>query len=285
MKIITLDQRSPAWHEYRKHGLGSSDISSIMGLNPYKSAIDVYNEKHNGGSSYTNSAMQRGVKYETEALSWASNMLKQDLLPLCIENIEHPWMRASLDGYSKEGNFIVEIKVPTEKNFETQCREIDPMHHCQVQWQLLVSGCDHAYLTVYSPERKEGVLKAIQANEDYQYTMFTICQDFWFNNVLKQVIPEEKDRNPEIFDLNALKLSQKLEETCNSIKFLETMRDTLKEDLFKYNPGRDFKIGNFTIKLCKGKVTLDKEALKKDGLDLSKYEVKGTDYWKWELKK
>ncbi len=44
MKIIDLEQGTPEWLEWRKNGIGSSDIATIMGANPYQTPYQLWEE-------------------------------------------------------------------------------------------------------------------------------------------------------------------------------------------------------------------------------------------------
>ncbi|MFR4400922.1 MAG: YqaJ viral recombinase family protein, partial [Peptococcus niger] len=43
--IKTLDMSQEEWLEQRKKGIGGSDAGAICGLNPWKSAVEVYLDK------------------------------------------------------------------------------------------------------------------------------------------------------------------------------------------------------------------------------------------------
>ena len=43
--VKTLELEKNEWLEYRKQGIGGSDAAAIMGLNPWKTAMDVWLEK------------------------------------------------------------------------------------------------------------------------------------------------------------------------------------------------------------------------------------------------
>lgn len=285
MKIINgLDQRSEEWLSYRKEGIGSSDIVAIMGLNPWKKPLDVYNEKHGfAGINHTNKAMQRGILNENDALLKVSHTLGVELSPCCVEDMERPWMRASLDGYNAAANILVEIKTPTEKNFNIQCMIVDEMHYCQVQWQLLITKAQHAYLYIYSPEKKDGILHFIDPDLSYQEKLLTCACDFWHNNVLIGVAPECKIDDiiciDDVAPLEAVEMAEKLESTLEMIKTMTVDADQMKKKLPDFGDGGSFRIRNIVVKLCTGRKTLDKEAMIKDGIDVSKYEKKGKDYW------
>lgn len=285
MRIIELTQRSPQWLHWRNTGIGSSDIAAIVGLNPYKKSVDVFNEKMGRHISQDNKNMKRGRELENEALSWAINNLGVDMLPLCIEDEENPWMKASLDGYNELHHFLIEIKIPLEKNFISQIMKLPEMYEAQVQWQMLVSGCHQCKIIIYSPESPEdSFIYSISEQKTYQNELFEKAREFWFDFLLEG-IPPDIEKIPEIFDLEALEKSKTFLEYNRSKKLYETMESALKQELLEYAIGDRFKIGNVIFKKNYGSTFLDKEKMQKDGIDISKYEKKGKEFWRSEIKK
>lgn len=46
--VSTLNLDKKEWLKYRKGGIGGSDAGAICGLNPYRTAIQVYSDKRTG---------------------------------------------------------------------------------------------------------------------------------------------------------------------------------------------------------------------------------------------
>ncbi len=60
-----------AWHEWRRGGIGSSDAAAIMGVSPWRTPKEVWEEKVYGTSVIIdNSAMARGRELEPIARTW-----------------------------------------------------------------------------------------------------------------------------------------------------------------------------------------------------------------------
>ncbi len=43
--VSTLDLDKKEWLQYRKKGIGGSDAGAVCGLNPYRTAMQVYQDK------------------------------------------------------------------------------------------------------------------------------------------------------------------------------------------------------------------------------------------------
>ncbi len=45
IQVSTIDMTDDQWYEFRDSGIGASEGSTVMGLNPYKSSIELFYEK------------------------------------------------------------------------------------------------------------------------------------------------------------------------------------------------------------------------------------------------
>ena len=46
IKVVNVkDISHEEWLEYRRHGLGGSDAAAVMGLNPFRSRLELYSDK------------------------------------------------------------------------------------------------------------------------------------------------------------------------------------------------------------------------------------------------
>lgn len=283
MKIIhNLQQRTPEWHAFRKEGIGSSDIAAIVGCHLYKSAHQVYEEKVNDVvNTYTNNAMQRGIDNEDKALKSLSTILEMPFEPITVQDDVKSYFRASLDGYNEKDNIVVEIKIPSEKNYDKQVKQVPDYYYCQVQWQMMITGSQQAYLYVYKPESDKGHIHWIKPDLEYQAMLNKVATDFWENYVLQKKPPEEFVM---IHDEIAIDAATELKLILDLKKKYETKAEELKNVLKSFVVDKPIKCQNFVVKRCKGKSTLDKDAMIDDGIDIKKYEKVTQDYWRVEQK-
>lgn len=284
MKIIqNLQQRTPEWHAFRKEGIGSSDIAAIVGCHLYKSAHQVYQDKVQSQdvAQYTNKAMERGIQYEDKALKSLSAILDMPFEPITVQDDVKSYFRASLDGYNAKDNIVVEIKIPSEKNYDKQIKQVPDMYYCQVQWQMLITGSQQAYLYVYKPEKDKGHIHWIKPDLEYQTMLSTVATDFWENYVMQKKPPEEFVM---IHDEVAIDAATELRLILDLKKKYETRAEELKNVLKSFVVDKPIKCQNFVVKRCKGKTSLDKDLMIDDGIDLRKYEKVAQDYWRVEQK-
>ena len=172
MKIINLEQGSQEWLEYRLLRITGTDMSAIMGMNPWKTALDVYSEKMGlAAPIQINAAMQRGMDEEDNARELYNNTHGVNFIPQVIQSEKYPWAMASLDGV--EENKFLEIKTPQEKNYEKLCKAIPAYYFVQMQMAFLSSDgfFDEAVFAVYSPENQALHETVVQRDEGLIWEM------------------------------------------------------------------------------------------------------------------
>ena len=109
-----------AWLKGRLHGIGGSDASAVVGKNPYKTNIELFEEKT--GRKMTSDISEKPyVIYGKEAEQYIRDLFRLDYPQYqvqhyeyrILQNLEHPFMQASLDGelFDQDGRKgILEIK-------------------------------------------------------------------------------------------------------------------------------------------------------------------------------
>lgn len=156
--IIDAGSRD-AWLKAREKGIGGSDASAVMGMNPYKTNIDLFEEKigrripedisDRPYVKYGNAAeaLIRGlfaVNYPEYEVEYHENRI--------LQSKEHPFLQASLDGEltDQEGRKgILEIKtshILHSMQYEKWKDRIPDNYYIQVLHYLLVTGYDFAAL-------------------------------------------------------------------------------------------------------------------------------------------
>lgn len=146
------------WLELRGRGIGGSDVSAIMGLNEYKSPLQLWLEKTGRVEPRDlsdNEAVQWGVTLEPVIRDrFAARHPEYTVqLPSGIYcSNECPWERASLDGEicdKESGTFgVLEIKTVGERRAE-DWRDGPPVYYqTQVTHYLNVTGYSFAWFAV-----------------------------------------------------------------------------------------------------------------------------------------
>lgn len=170
MPVIQHEQGSQAWLDYRKSKIMATDIPIILGSNPWKTPLELWEEKL-GFSPPTqlNEAMERGQRLEPEARKLASELIGIDFQPCVFQSENYPWLACSLDGISPCGKYILEIKCPKEFIHCDAINQIYPSYYCdQIQTQLLVNKSMICYYFSYRPEYKEQQYALVETYPDFE---------------------------------------------------------------------------------------------------------------------
>ncbi len=63
--VSTLNMEKAEWLKYRKQGIGGSDAGAVCGFNPYRTALQVYQDKTTDEiEEIDNEAMRQGREFE-----------------------------------------------------------------------------------------------------------------------------------------------------------------------------------------------------------------------------
>ena len=170
------------WLEERRKGIGGSDVAAIMGLSPWKTAYQVYQEKRKevedwGGNSLTD----WGKRMEPAIRQWYSDQTGRDVrLPdKIMYHPQHPFMLASLDGFTDDGR-VVEIKTARSgKDWgEPETNQIPDYYAVQVHHYMTITGFQVADIPV-SIAGSSPSLYVVEADKEISEMIIEACAKFW----------------------------------------------------------------------------------------------------------
>lgn len=100
--VALAEPLSPQWHEARRHGIGASEISAVMGISPWESPFSLYWRKVNGWEVEETEEMRTGRRLETVIAEWwADECDPNENLTLApaplLAHRERPWQLATPD--------------------------------------------------------------------------------------------------------------------------------------------------------------------------------------------
>lgn len=148
-----------SWLKNRKKYIGGSDVACILGLNPWKTNVQLYREKK-GIVKPDDLSDNPLVLYGSQAERHIRALFELDHPNLTVEyvpnnswhNAEFPFAAASLDGWSTDENGrkgILEIKTATITSKQQALKWKDAIpdnYYCQVLFYLGVTGWDYVDL-------------------------------------------------------------------------------------------------------------------------------------------
>ncbi len=178
--IVTLEQGSIAWREWRHKGIGASDASTIMGENRFKSAAQLLQEKCGPESDFgQNAAMARGTELEPEARRLYVAKTGRDVRPACLQSTRYDWLRASLDGLAINHDAVVEIKCgQSAYRTASETRSVPDYYYGQMQHILAVTGLDSLDFWCYWPDYP-ALLIPVPRNVAYIERLLNKELEFW----------------------------------------------------------------------------------------------------------
>ena len=195
MKKLTATKGLPheEWLRWRKLGLGGSDAGAVCGLNPYRTAMEVYLDKTSESvEDVDNEAMRQGREFEeyvakrfTEATG--KKVLRANFM-YCDE--KNPFMLADIDRMVVGENAGLECKTASPY-MEDKWKDgkIPLSYLIQCHHYMSVCNADAWYIAVliYGREFK---WHRIERDGEMTADLVRIEKDFWENHVLKKTLPE-----------------------------------------------------------------------------------------------
>lgn len=150
------------WLSGRMNGIGGSDASAVIGMNPYKTNIELFEEKI-GRRVPEDISAKPCVIYGKKAEEHIRELFKLDYPQYAVEHneyrilqsMEYPFMQASLDGeLTDQGGRkgILEIKTSNilqSMQYEKWKDRIPDNYYIQVLHYLLVTGYEFAVLRAH----------------------------------------------------------------------------------------------------------------------------------------
>jgi putative phage-type endonuclease len=279
-----MQQNTPEWLEMRRSKIGASDAPIILGLSPWKTPFQLWEEKVLGKEQQTSAAMARGHALEDQARECFEKLTGIITMPKVVVHAERTWQMASLDGVTFDGTTIVEIKCPNKETHALAEKGIIPDHYmAQVQHQLSVTGAAKAFYFSYSGERGSWV--EIFADEKFISKMLKAEEKF-YNLMLSKEPPDLIERDYVIVDtVKALSLAEEYEEIKTQADILYQAAEKVKDDLKEVIGNRNAFVGKLKITKSFMKGRVDHSVIPElSGVDLEKYRKPPCEKWTFTIK-
>ena len=183
------------WLKWRKRGIGGSDVSCLLGINKWKSEIELWLDKTNQTNepAEENEAMQWGNIMEPIIRNHFAEVMNKPVVEVkvMLQHPDYPYMLADVDGLTVDdaGNpAILEIKTASEYKRSEWEEDIPTYYQTQVQHYLCVTGVAKAYVAVLIGGNSFKVYE-VDADMEIQSMLIALEQEFW-NKVQNMIRPE-----------------------------------------------------------------------------------------------
>lgn len=187
------------WLQYRQEGIGSSEVATILGLNPFETPYELWRRKKGlDAPKEENFAMKAG-HYLEDAVSmfWhdetGRDIIKRSAIDWLILNTDKPYMRVSpdrtywlSDSRKNSDKGILECKTTQMTVDEDDL----PKHwFCQVQYQLGVAEMQQGSLAWLCSGRQFGYKDIALVPEFFAWLEEEVTK-FWVDNIQGNIEPD-----------------------------------------------------------------------------------------------
>lgn len=305
--VSTKEMPLDEWRKWRKKGIGGSDAGAICGLNPYRSAIDVFVDKTKEDvDEADNEAMRVGRDLEEYVAQRFCEVTGKKIhrVNAMMQSENYPWMLANVDRKISSENAYLECKTANAyKASEWADGKCPESYEIQCHHYMAVTGADAVYLACLIMGIDFVIVK-IERDESIINDLIKIESEFWNEHVLKCVMPPPdgseaaKEVISEIYsstcegdidmsdDVEKLNRLDELDELIGNLK---TEQEQLKQELMvrmgEFETGyiNDRKI---TWKMQNGRTTIDGKRLREECPEIyDEYSKTGTPFRVFKIAK
>lgn len=174
-KIEQVEQGTEAWENFRSRGIGASDISAVIGASPWKTRLQLWEEKTRRREGFKgNYATTKGANLERKIRAHYELITGIEMKPTLAIHKDYDCMRCSLDGWNAKLNKGLEIKFVGAKDQEmAKSGKIPEKYWPQVQGQILYTGADSIDYISY---------------DEKTYEIITVLPDIEYCRILQKEI-------------------------------------------------------------------------------------------------
>ncbi len=282
MRFINLEQGSQEWLNFRKDKIGASDVPAIMGIDPYCTPYQKWEQKVFGKTVKVNSAMQRGIDLEPIVRDWYSSSFGI-VRPAVIQSDQHPYMIASLDGIDEKRKKIVEIKCCKKEYYDLIADGgIPEGYWVQIQYQLLLANDSEYSDDLIASNGKEQVRLEVLPCPKIQEEISDKVKKFYEQNILEFIAPPLCDKDIEArYDSSWNHAKDRWHRASATLKKALEEEEEAKKELIMQCNGRNSEGGGVRVVKVfrRGNVDYSKIPMLK-GVDLNPFRKSSTEHWR-----
>jgi len=183
------------WLKERQKGIGGTDVAAIFGLNPWKTPVQVWEEKISTlpVEQEDTPAMRAGRKLEKAIAEWfseetglaiekAEDLIKHKKYPILLANPDYFY----LDG-DKKG--VLEIKTASRRSFDNWDDEIPVYYWTQIQHYMYVCDLKKGKFAVLVGGRDFRIID-VERDEEWLEIAVPKLLEWWDKHVNKKIPPD-----------------------------------------------------------------------------------------------
>ena len=239
--VIIRPKSREEWLEHRKNGIGSSEVATIVGLNPWETPYQLWRRKQGLDPAKDETFAMKAGHYLEDAVAhfWSDatgkQIIKWSATDWLIKNIEKPYLQVSPDrtywlddGRGRQNKGILECKT-TQKSIDGD--DLPKHWFCQVQYQLGVAELEQGSLAWLCSGREFGY-KDMDLVPDFFGWLVEEVDRFWTDNIIGKQEPSTQSVQDVLLKYNrhtAGKIVEVDDEVFEAYKDLKGLKDQLSE--------------------------------------------------------
>ena len=233
------------WLKHREAGIGSSEVATIVGLNPWETPYQLWRRKRGIDPAKDETFAMRAGHYLEDAVaqfwhdSTGQDIIKASAGDWLIVNDERPYMRVSPDRtywlaglpHSNANKGILECKT-TQASIDPD--DIPKHWFCQVQYQLGVAELEQGSLAWLCSGREFGY-KDLALVPDFFGWLVEEVERFWRDNIQGGQEPTAANVQDVLLKYNRhtdgkiVEVDDKIFDAYNELKGVKAELDKLKK--------------------------------------------------------
>lgn len=191
------------WLAYRRRGIGGSDVAAILGISPFRTARDLYDDKLNIASAADDAgnwvALEMGHLLEPLVAQIFSKKTGLEVFQIkkMFQHPQYPFMLADVDYFVRLPNgkiAILEIKTTNynaKDHWWKDGEECVPVYYeTQGRHYMAVMDIDEIfYCCLYGNNEDEVIIRHLYRDREYEQEMIYLEREFWHNHILTRIPP------------------------------------------------------------------------------------------------
>ena len=261
--VETADLSEEEWLDYRRRGIGGSDVSAIFGTSPFRTARDLYYDKLNIASVEDDEgnwvAMEMGHLLEPLVAKIFERKTGYPVYQIkkMFQHPQYPWMLADVDYFVElpDGTTaILEIKTTNynaRDNWWMNGKETVPVYYeSQGRHYMAVTDLDRCFFCcLYGNNEEEVIIREVKRDFEYEAEMVFLEQYFWENHVQRHVPPPYTESGALIIesarkhfgpaDKNAPTVALDLDMTAKLMQYLRLLDEKKNAEVYSKEIDKD----------------------------------------------
>ena len=223
------------WLKERKNYLGGSDLAAIAGLNPYRTALDVYLDKtSNDISQDTNSAMHWGNLLEDVVAKEYAEVTGQIVWEekKVFRHKEYKFLGANIDRWVGDREYVLECKTAgfnrSKEWGKEGTDEIPENYLIQIAYYAAICDVPKVDIAVLIGGNDFRIYTYTR-NRELEDKLIKIACNFWHNHIEKR-IPPKCSNTRDTFNLFPRSNHHEIVAESNIMQKLEELKEAREEE-------------------------------------------------------